>query len=77
MNENIIVSNGDVISEINYKAFEFHKLNKSDATMAVYPYKLQNPYGEVLTNEANIIDINEKPISISYVNAGVYIFKEK
>lgn len=76
-NENIIVSNGDVISEINYKSLvEFHKLNKSDATMAVYPYKLKNPYGEVVTNEANIIDINEKPISISYVNAGVYVFNK-
>ena len=75
--ENIIVSNGDVISDINYKSLiEFHQLNKSDATMAVYPYKLQNPYGEVVTSEANIIDINEKPISISYVNAGVYVFKK-
>ena len=76
-NKNIVVSNGDVISDINYKSLvEFHKSNKSDATMAVYPYKLQNPYGEVVTNEAKIIDINEKPISISYVNAGVYVFKK-
>jgi len=75
--ENVIVANGDVISDINYKSLvEFHNLNKSDATMAVYPYKNQSPYGEVITKDAKIIDINEKPVSISYVNAGVYVFKK-
>ena len=75
--DNIIVCNGDVISDINFKSLlEFHELNKSDATMAVYPYKFQNPYGEVVTKNAKIIDINEKPISISYVNAGVYVFRK-
>ncbi|MDB9983196.1 nucleotidyltransferase family protein [Candidatus Pelagibacter sp.] len=73
----VIVTNGDVITEINYQSMiEFHEQNKSDATMAVYPYKTENPYGVVKTKDTNIINIDEKPVSISYINAGVYIFNE-
>ena len=56
---------------------KFHEDNGADATMAVYPYEIKNPYGEVVTKEENILEIKEKPITISYVNAGVYIFKKK
>ena len=77
-NKNLIVSNGDVITEINYNSMlKFHENNGADATMAVYPYEIKNPYGEVVTKEENILEIKEKPITISYVNAGVYIFKKK
>ncbi len=76
--KNIILSNGDVISDINFNnLLNFHETNKADATMAVYPFELENPYGEVKTKNGKIIDIKEKPISVSYVNAGVYIFKKK
>ena len=51
---------------------KFHEDNGADATMAVYPYEIKNPYGEVVTKEENILEIKEKPITISYVNAGVY-----
>ena len=77
-NKNLIVSNGDVITKINYNSMlKFHEDNGADATMAVYPYEIKNPYGEVVTKEENILEIKEKPITISYVNAGVYIFKKK
>ena len=68
-----------MITEINYiSMLKFHENNDADATMAVYPYEIKNPYGEVVTKEENIIlEIKEKPITISYVNAGVYIFKKK
>ena len=45
--------------------------------MAVYPYEIKNPYGEVVTKEETILEIKEKLVTISYVNAGVYIFKKK
>ncbi len=77
-NKNILVANGDVITEINYESLiEFHNNNNADATMAVYPFEIKNPYGEVLTKDENILEIKEKPISVSYVNAGVYVFKKK
>jgi len=73
----VVVSNGDVITEINYQSMiKFHEQNKSDATMAVYPYKSENPYGVVKTKDTSIVNIDEKPMSISYINAGVYIFNK-
>tara|TARA_A100001011_G_scaffold120031_1_gene126641 strand:+ start:58 stop:1101 length:1044 start_codon:yes stop_codon:yes gene_type:complete len=76
--KNLIVVNGDVVSDINYESLlKFHNNNNADATMAVYPYKMQNPYGEVVIRDQNIIKINEKPVSVSYVNSGVYVFKNK
>jgi dTDP-glucose pyrophosphorylase len=75
--KNIILSNGDVITDINFNSLiKFHESNKSDATMAVYPYKLENPYGEVVTEDTRILEISEKPVSVSYINAGIYIFKK-
>ena len=77
LNKNLIVTNGDVITEINYiRMLRFHEKNNADATMAIYPFEIKNPYGEVVTEEEKILEIKEKPVTISYVNAGVYIFKK-
>lgn len=70
-----VVCNGDIISEISFKKLlNFHLENKAVATMAVKPHELRNPYGVVKIKGNGIIDLKEKPISRSYVNAGVYIF---
>ena len=70
-----IITNGDVLTDINYgDIIDFHDDNDGDATMAVRQHELQNPFGVVKTNGLEIIEIEEKPISISYINAGVYVF---
>ena len=38
--------------------------------MVVAPYQIQNPYGEVRIKSTRITEIREKPIYLSYVNAG-------
>jgi dTDP-glucose pyrophosphorylase/predicted transcriptional regulator len=69
-----IITNGDIISDINYGNFlDFHDSNKSQATMAIKKYELQNPYGVVNTKGLEIISFEEKPIHVSYVNAGMYV----
>ena len=71
----LIVTNSDVISNINISnVIEFHKKNKSFATMAVRIYESNNPYGVVETKGKNIIAFKEKPIEKSYINAGLYLF---
>jgi NDP-sugar pyrophosphorylase family protein len=68
-----LVTNGDIITEVNYAhLLDFHLVNSSDATMAIKKFELQNPYGVVNTNGFNISSFEEKPIQISYVNAGIY-----
>ena len=69
-----IITNGDIISDINYGNFlDFHDSNKSQATMAIKKYELQNPYGVVNTKGLEIISFEEKPIHVSHVNAGMYV----
>ena len=68
-----IVTNGDIITDVNYaNLLHFHESNKSQATMAIKKYELQNPYGVVNIKGLEIISFEEKPIQISYVNAGIY-----
>ncbi len=68
-----IVTNGDIIADINYaNLLQFHESNRSEATMAIKKYELQNPYGVVKTKGLEITAFEEKPIQVSYVNAGIY-----
>ena len=73
-NTPFIITNGDIITSTNYSdLLDFHIKNDADATMSVFKYDLQNPYGVVVTSGLNITDIYEKPIYSSYVNAGIYV----
>jgi dTDP-glucose pyrophosphorylase len=68
-----IVTNGDILTDINYaNLLHFHESNNAEATMTIKKYELQNPYGVVNTQGLEIISFEEKPIQISYVNAGIY-----
>jgi dTDP-glucose pyrophosphorylase len=68
-----LVTNGDVITDVNYgDLLDFHVRHHAFATMAVRVHEWQNPFGVVRTKGLEIIDFEEKPISRSYINAGVY-----
>ena len=72
-NFTLIISNGDVISDISYvELLDFHQRNNSFATMAVWNHEWQNPYGVVQTRGLEIIGYEEKPVVKNYINAGVY-----
>ena len=68
-----IVTNGDVITNINYSDFlEFHTAQKAAATVAVHTHEFQIPYGVVQINGLEVESYEEKPIVSSLINAGVY-----
>lgn len=70
----IIVSNGDVITDIRYgELLDYHIQQKATATMAVRMHELQNPFGVVKVNGVNIVGFEEKPTYRSNVNAGIYV----
>jgi dTDP-glucose pyrophosphorylase len=72
--EEFIVTNGDVITDIRYgEMLDFHKHQSAAATMAVRLHEWQNPFGVVQTDGIEITGYEEKPIMRSYINAGVYI----
>ncbi len=68
-----LVSNGDVLTDIRYgDVLDFHARHEASATMAVRLYEWQNPFGVVHTEGVDIVGFEEKPISRSHINAGVY-----
>jgi len=75
-NETIIVTNCDIISDINYEdALNYHETNSADATMVVRRYETKNPFGVIETKDNDFISYYEKPTKSENINAGIYIFK--
>ena len=73
-NAPVLVTNGDVITDIRYgELLDFHNRYQAIATMAVRVHEWQHPFGVVQTEGVEIVGFEEKPISRSYINAGVYV----
>lgn len=71
-----LVSNGDVLTDIHYgELLDFHLRNKALGTMAVRLYEWQHPFGVVKTQGIDIVEFEEKPISRSHINAGIYVLE--
>jgi dTDP-glucose pyrophosphorylase len=72
----IVVTNGDVLTDIHYgEILDFHMQHNSTATMAVRVHESQNPFGVVQTHGLEITGYEEKPLSHTYINAGVYVLE--
>ena len=70
----IIVTNGDVLTEIRYsELLNFHQRHEAFATMAVRLHEWQHPFGVVRTRGVDIVGFEEKPVSRTHINAGVYV----
>jgi dTDP-glucose pyrophosphorylase len=77
-NSALIVTNGDVITNIRYgELLDFHQQHDACATMAIRMHEWQNPFGVVQTQGVEIISYEEKPVSYSYINAGVYVIEPR
>lgn len=69
-----VVTNGDVLTEIRYaELLDFHNRHNAAATMAVRLHEWQHPFGVVRTQGIDIIGFDEKPVSRSHINAGIYV----
>jgi len=68
-----VVTNGDVITDIRYgEMLDFHVRHAAAATMAVRVHEWQHPFGVVQIQGVDIVGFEEKPITRSHINAGVY-----
>ena len=73
----IIVTNSDLISEIDYyNLLLYHNSKKSDLTVCSKNKIFQMPYGEILQNNDKLKKIIEKPTIYHLVNAGVYVINK-
>jgi dTDP-glucose pyrophosphorylase len=73
----ILVSNGDVITDINYAdLLDFHSKHEDVlATMTVRQHEWVHPYGVVYTKGVDITGFEEKPVTRNHINAGVYVLE--
>jgi len=70
----LIMMNGDILTKVDFaKLLDFHQSSDSSATLCVTEFKSQIPYGVIETDGGHIISIVEKPISKSFINAGIYV----
>ncbi len=70
----LIVMNGDLIQDANFaKMIDFHEQNNFYATMGVYPYFHQVPFGCVQVKGNALSSLVEKPVLEETVNAGIYV----
>ena len=70
----IIVANGDVLSRVDYgKLLQFHKENKSSATICIRQHETELPFGIVKTNGSELVSLEEKPVMTHSINAGIYV----
>lgn len=68
-----LVSNADVLTDVRYgELLDFHARHATTATMAVRLYEWQHPFGVVHAKGVDITGFEEKPITRSHVNAGIY-----
>lgn len=69
-----VVTNGDVMTDIRYgELLDFHNRHEAAATMAVRLHEWQHPFGVVQMRGVEITGFEEKPVSRSHINAGVYV----
>lgn len=69
----IIVTNGDVLTDIRYgELLDFHERHAAAGTMAVKLHEWQHPFGVVRTEGIEITGFEEKPVTRNRINAGIY-----
>ena len=74
----ILVTNGDILTYIRYgELLDYHLRTGAAATMAVRLYEWKHPFGVVSTEGVDIVDFQEKPVTRSYVNAGIYVLEPR
>lgn len=72
----LLVSNGDVLTDIRYaELLDFHRHHGAAATMAVRLHEWQHPFGVVHTEGVDIVGFEEKPVSRTHINAGIYVLQ--
>ena len=72
----IIVTNGDILSKINFSQFVNHHIRqKAKASVAVREYSYEVPFGVIENEDGFIKNISEKPSQHFFVNAGIYVLQ--
>tara|TARA_B100000886_G_scaffold276455_1_gene200409 strand:+ start:14009 stop:15046 length:1038 start_codon:yes stop_codon:yes gene_type:complete len=71
----IIVTNGDIFSNINFaELLDFHLKNNAFATVVVKQIEKTNSFGVVKASGIEFKNFVEKPVEKMNINTGIYVF---
>jgi len=74
--EHILVSNSDILTNLDYEAFYLDFLEKdADCAVLTIPYNVSIPYAVLETSNGYVLDFKEKPTYTYYSNGGIYLMK--
>lgn len=75
--EYVLVSNSDVLTNLDYEHFFLDFLEKdADMSIVTIPYQVNIPYAVLETDNGNIKSFKEKPTYTYYSNGGIYLVKK-
>ena len=78
INKPIIVMNGDILSNINFRELiQFHNNKGNAITVCVKEHAIEVPFGVVKIKNECVEKIDEKPSKVFHVNAGIYVINPK
>ena len=78
ISETFVVSNSDILSNINYvEAIAYHKKNKADITLLTKNFLTKHKFSIIDNNGKILKKIDEKPTTFVNYGIGVYIFSRK
>ena len=76
--DNFIVMNGDVLTDLNFgEFFEYHKNNNALCTIATYKKPVKINLGVLELKNKGVVNYIEKPVLNYTVSMGVYAFKKE
>ena len=77
LESDFFVMNADLLVKTNFKnLLVFHKKNNEIATLCVKQHSYQMPFGVVHVEDANVVNIIEKPLYSHFINSGIYCFSK-
>ena len=78
-NDNFLLVNCDIKLNVDFsRIIDFHLLQKSDITIISKRFVNKSNFGVLdLDSKFNVKSMQEKPITVKYINTGAYLIKKK
>jgi NDP-sugar pyrophosphorylase family protein len=73
-----VLTNGDILTNLNFKALaDWHRSQAFDLTVVTKAFQTPLSYGVIRCEGDQIVEITEKPVLESIINAGIYCIEPK
>jgi NDP-sugar pyrophosphorylase family protein len=78
LDDNFLVMNGDILTDLNYKKFfDKHLNSEAGITIAVHNKTINIDLGVIETEKNRVVDYIEKPAMSYQVSMGIYAFNKR